>query len=136
MSTTPSDSIKDFEQLRADDNPVLVAGLGRRYAEPLVAARIPTLEALGDVMGGGLAGDGRRRLVRLNDGENDVGIGPKDADAAAAQRPGGKALRQFGPRFTAVERLVDAGVGAGLHRRIAAGKRPAPHLVKASVEQV
>ncbi|HSJ94179.1 MAG TPA: hypothetical protein VK896_09110, partial [Gaiellaceae bacterium] len=36
------------EQLRADDNLVLVAGLGRRYAEPLVAAGIPTLEALGD----------------------------------------------------------------------------------------
>lgn len=47
------------ERLRADDNPVLVAGLGRRYAEPLLAAGIPTLEALGDAPPG-IAVDGIR----------------------------------------------------------------------------
>ncbi|MDW8339005.1 MAG: TM0106 family RecB-like putative nuclease, partial [Thermoleophilia bacterium] len=40
------------EQLRADDHLVLVAGLGRRYAEPLMAAGISTLEALGDAAPG------------------------------------------------------------------------------------
>ncbi|HSI98082.1 MAG TPA: TM0106 family RecB-like putative nuclease [Gaiellaceae bacterium] len=36
------------QQLRDDDHLVLVAGLGRRYAEALAASGIPTLTALGD----------------------------------------------------------------------------------------
>ena len=36
------------QQLRDDDSLVLVAGLGRRYAEPLAAAGIQTLTALGE----------------------------------------------------------------------------------------
>jgi uncharacterized protein len=36
------------QQLERDDHPVLVAGLGRRYAESLAAAGILTLTALGD----------------------------------------------------------------------------------------
>ena len=85
---------------------------------------------------GGLALRGHARLVGLHDGEDDVRVFAIDAESASAER----AVRQTGghflPALAAVNRLEEAGAGAGVGFGIAAGKDTAAHAVHGRIEQV